>query len=102
MQEQGKLTEATQEETLNHQLETEEVKVPTLADEYTQEEINGLIAGVRPAGMEYERFKVLRTAIKRGIKGLMKGKYFFVSSRLVSAEDGKVYKETMSYRKEKK
>lgn len=83
-------------------MQEQEQTTETLQDKYTPEEINGLIAGVRPKSMDFEQFKIARKLIKRGIKGHLKGKYFFVSSRLVSGEDKEVYKETATYRKEKK
>jgi hypothetical protein len=90
-------------ETKQEQDNTEypEMESPTLQDEYTQEEINGLIAGVRPESMDFGRFRSARKLIKQGIKGYLKGKYFFVSSQIISSEDGKYYRQTKTYRKEK-
>ena len=52
-------------------------------DKVTKEELDYLVSGVRPPDMEFERYKKLRKGIKEGIRGYLKGKYFFISTNLV-------------------
>ena len=76
-------------------------------DKVTKEELDYLVSGVRPPDMEFERYKKLRRGIKDGIKGYLKGKYFFISTNLVPLnkasenEPNKYVRKTATYVKEK-
>ena len=76
-------------------------------DSVTKEELDYLTSGVRPPDMEFEKYKKLRKAIKNGIKGYLKGRYFFISSNLVPLnkasenEPSKYVRKTATYVKEK-
>ena len=76
-------------------------------DKITKEELDYLVSGVRPPDMEFERYKKLRKEIKNGIKGYLKGKYFFISANLVplNTDDhkkpSKYVRKTATYVKEK-
>lgn len=76
-------------------------------DKITKEELDYLMSGVRPPDMEFERYKKLRKEIKNGVKGYLKGKYFFISSNLVPLPDpsgqksDKYVRKTATYVKEK-
>jgi hypothetical protein len=71
--------------------------------EVTKEEIDSIVSGVRPKDMDFELFKKIRKQLKTGIKGYLKGKYFFVSSTLKPNENGTegLVRHTATYIKEK-
>lgn len=73
--------------------------------ELTREEIDCIFAGIRPKDMDFELFKKLRKNMKHGLKGYLKGKYFFISSTVKPAgkdkPDGLYTKHTATYVKEK-
>jgi hypothetical protein len=56
--------------------------------EVTREEIDSIVSGVRPKDMDFELFKKLRKQLKYGIKGYLKGRYFFVASTIAPKEEG--------------
>lgn len=64
----------------------------------TKEELDSVISGVRPDDMDFDAFKELRKASKDGIKGYLKGKYFFISTVLVP-EGTKLVRKTLTYKK---
>lgn len=71
-------------------------------EELTQENINQLVSGVRPEGMEFETFKRLRKSVKQGIKGYLEGRYFFISTNIqnIGNERNPQYvRKTATYRK---
>ena len=76
-------------------------------DKITKEELDYLVSGIRPPDMEFERYKKLRKEIKNGIKGYLKGRYFFISTNLVPPnkasenEPSKYVRKTATYVKEK-
>lgn len=71
--------------------------------ELTKEDIDKIFCGVRPANMDYETFKKLRKEMKRGLKGYLKGKYFFISTALKPGEGNTegLTRHTATYIKEK-
>ncbi len=73
-------------------------------DEVSKEEIDSIVSGVRPRDMDFELFKKLRKELKAGIKGYLKGRYFFISSTLKPNENGTegLVRHTATYIKDEK
>lgn len=58
--------------------------------------------GIRPEGMDFEEFKVLRAEAKKMLKGYLKGRMFHTSSWLEQIPDSKyLYRKTRTYIKPK-
>jgi hypothetical protein len=72
-------------------------QVPTLSDD----EVDSIMRGIRPEGMDFEDFKMYRREFNKRVKNHLNGRWFFVSSTLVTGEDGIRYRETKTYVKEK-
>lgn len=71
--------------------------------ELTKDEIDSIFSGVRPEGMDFEVFKKLRKEMKHGLKGYLKGKYFFLSTTLKPGENNTegLVRHTATYVKDK-
>ena len=85
------------------ELTEETTEVPT--KKLSPEEIDLLVKGIRPEGMDFIVFKKLRTLMNKTIKKHLKGKLFYksVHMEVVPQEDGtnKYIRHTANYIKEK-
>lgn len=65
---------------------------------YNQEQIDLILQGIRPEGMDYDEFKILRAETKKMLKGYLKGRMFHKSSWLEQVPDSKYfYRRTKTY-----
>lgn len=70
--------------------------------DYSEEEIDLILQGIRPEGMDFEEFRVLRIKSKKLLKGYLKGRLFHKSSWLERIPDTEfVYRKTETYIKSK-
>jgi len=69
---------------------------------YPQEDVDLILQGIRPEGMDYEEFKILRAETKKMLKGYLKGRMFHKSSWVEEIPGTKyIYKKTKTYVKPK-
>lgn len=59
---------------------------------YSQTEVDQIMRGERPEGMDYEKFKYLRSQVKKMQKNYLKGQIEHLSSWIEPVEGTKMYR----------
>lgn len=69
---------------------------------YNQEDVDLIMQGIRPEGMDFDEFKVLRAKLKKALRQYLKGRMFHKSSWYEPiSKTNYFYKKTSTYIKQK-